>query len=170
MSNTWTTRLHDAFVAALDGRASKVGDIRRKPLDLDLAPPLPGQVRLYMYSLVAGGPTRPNEYKAILRVPGQEVGAYGSFEHAEGRLTLLVAHRTDLDVFVLWDASLHRTFKWAGNIQVHSDTVLDAAATGWSEQRRPLTSGVTEVVFACTTRFLPQALERRVAWTGGVRE
>jgi hypothetical protein len=169
MSNAWTTRLHTAFVGALDGRVSAAGDVRRKPLDLDLVPPLPGRVRLYMYSLVAGGPTRAREYKAILRVPGQERGEYGSFEHADGRLTLLVAHRSDLDVFVLWDATLHRTFKWAGNIQVHSDTVLDAAATGWAEQRRPLTSGVDEVVLACTSRHLPRAIERRVAWTGGIR-
>ncbi len=48
-------------------------------------------------------------------------------------------------------------------MQVHSDTVLDAAATGWAEQRRPLTSGVDEVVLACTSRHLPRAIERRVA-------
>lgn len=168
MSNAWTTRLHTAFLESLGDRVVVVGDTRVKPLDVDLAPPLPAQVRVYMYSLVAGGARRPNEYKAILRVPGQERDEYASFDHAAGRMTLLIAYRADLDVFVLWDASLQRTFIWAKNIQVHADTVLDAAATGWAEQHRPLTSGVTEAVFACASRNLARGIERRVAATGGI--
>ena len=104
-----------------------------------------------------GGKSRPGEFKAVLRVPGQVVGEYGTFDHSANRLALLAAYRDDLDVFVLWDASLHQRFKHGGNMQVKADAVQTAAAAGWAEQHRPLRSGVTEIVFhvargRCRTR------------------
>ena len=163
-----TERLHRAFLDALEGRVVAHGDIDAKPLNVDLGPPLPLRLRLYLYSLVVGGKTRPGEFKAVLRVPGQVVGEYGTFDHSGERLALLAGYREDLDVFVLWDASLHERFKHGGNMQVRDIVVAQAAATGWAEQRRPLRSSVTEVVFACRSRSLPRALSHRVAWTGGV--
>ena len=58
----------------------------------------------------------------MLRVPGQVVGEYGAFDHSGGRIAVLAAYRNDLDVFVLWDASIHERFKHGGNMQV-KDTV-----------------------------------------------
>ena len=163
-----TVRLHRAVLAALDGRVLAHGDLKTKPLDLDLALPLPQRLRLYLYSLVAGGKRR--EFKAVLRVPGQVVGEYGTFDHAGGRLAVLAAYRSDLDVFVLWDASVHERFKHGGNMQVRETVVVQAAATGWAEQRRSLRSGITEIVFACRSGSLPRAIVSRVAWTGGIAE
>jgi hypothetical protein len=163
-----TERLHRAFLWALGGRVIAHGDIETKPLDVDLALPLPPRLRLYLYSLVVGGKSRPGEFKAVLRVPGQVVGRYGAFDHSGERLALLAGYREDLDVFVLWDASLHERFKHGGNVQVRDTVVAQAAATGWAEQRRPLRSGVTEVVVACRSGSLARALSERVAWTGGV--
>jgi uncharacterized protein (DUF58 family) len=73
-----------------------------------------------------------------------------------------------MDVFVLWDASLHARFKHGGNMQVRDTLVERAAATGWAEQRRPLRSGHVEVVFGCRSRTLADALIARNGWTGGV--
>lgn len=144
-------------------------ELDRKPLDLDLDAPLPPRLRVYLYSLVGGvGTKRPSEYKANLRVPGQKQGEYGSFVHPSGRFVIVGAYRADLDVFVFWDAALHQRFKWAGNIQVHSDTVHRAAARGWAKQHRKLTSGSTELVIACQSSTLPDALSRRLGETGGV--
>ena len=123
-----------------------------------------------MYTLVIGGANRPNEFKAVLRVPGQEVGRYGSFDHSGDRLALLVGYRDDLDVFVLWDASLHAKFKNGGNIQVRDSTVHRAAAVGRSDQMRVLSSGVRELVIACNSRQLSNAIVDRVLTTGGVVE
>jgi hypothetical protein len=163
-----TLRLHRAFLDALDGRVVAHGDLDDKPLNIDLALPLPPRLRLYLYSLVVGGKSRPWEFKAVLRVPGQIVGEYGTFDHSGERLTLLAGYREDLDVFVLWDASLHERFKHGGNMQVRDAVVAQAAATGWAEQRRPLRSGIIEVVFACRSGHLGRGLSERVAWTGGV--
>ena len=163
-----TARLHRAFLDGLNGHVLAHGDLNTKPLDLDLALPLPPHLRLYLYSLVVGGKSRRGEFKAVLRVPGQIVGEYGTFDHSGGRLAVLAAYRDDLDVFVLWDASIHERFKHGGNMQVKDTVVAQAAATGWAEQRRPLRSGITEIVFACRSSSLPRAIADRVKWTGGI--
>ena len=103
-----TKDLHKAFLRPLEDATIYHSSIEEKPLCVDLVLPNPPRLRVYMYTLVGGvGTVRPNEYKAVLRVPGQAVGAYDSFDHSDGRLALLVGYREDLDVFVLWDASLH---------------------------------------------------------------
>ena len=162
-----TIRLHRAFLNALAGNVLLQGDLATKPLVLDLALPLPQRIRLYLYSLVVGGKSRPSEFKAVLRVAGQVVGEYATFDHSGDRLAVLAAYREDLDVFVLWDASLHERFKHGGNLQVRDTVVAQAAATGWAEQQRSLRSGITEIVFACRSHSLPRAITKRVAWTGG---
>lgn len=166
-----TEGLHSAFLRPLGSAVLRHSGLRTKPLCVDLALPHPPRLRVYMYSLVGGvGTVRPNEYKAVLRVPGQAIGDYDSFDHSDDRLAILIAYRADLDVFVLWDASLHPRFKNGGNIQVRDTTVHEAAAIGRAEQRRPLASKVTEVVIACQSWNLAQAIDDRVAWTGGVKE
>lgn len=165
-----TVRLHRAFLDALDGHVTGHGDLSMKPLELDLSPPLPQLLRLYVYSLVVGGKRRPNEFKAVLRVPGQVVGEYRMFDHSGGRLAVLAAYRDDLDVFVLWDASIHERFTNGTNMQVKDLVVAQAAATGWAEQRRPLRSGITEIVFACRSSTLTRGIANRVTWTGGARD
>jgi len=166
-----TTDLHMAFLRPLGSAVLRHSGTGDKPLSVDLALPNPPRLRVYMYTLVGGvGTVRPNEYKAVLRVPGQPVGAYDSFDHSDDRLALLIGYRADLDVFVLWDASLHPRFKNGGNIQVRDTTVHAAASSGRAEQRRPLSSGITEIVIACQSWTLAAAIDDRVAWTGGVRE
>ena len=165
-----TVNLHQAFLGALAGHVLGYGDLNTKPLDLDLALPLPQHLRLYLYSLVLGGQSRPGEFKAVLRVPGQRVGEYGTFDYSGHRLAVLAAYREDLDVFVLWDASTHPHFKNGGNMQVKETVVAAAAATGRAEQWRPLRSGITEIVFACRSSSLSRTIADRVAWTGGMAE
>jgi hypothetical protein len=167
---TTTERLHAAFLAALGEHVVAHGNTSAKPLDVDLARPLPQRLRLYLYSLVVGGKSRPGEFKAVLRVPGQVVGEYGTFDHSGNRLAVLAAYRDDLDVFVLWDASLHERFKHGGNVQVRDTVVEEAAAIGWGEQRRLLRSGITEIVLACRSKSLSRAIAARSTWTGGVVE
>ncbi len=166
-----TTGLHAALLRSLGGAVVEHSEISAKPLELDLALPSPPRMRVYMYTLVGGvGTKRPKEYKSVLRVPGQPVGSYDSFDHSGGRIVLLVGYRADLDVFVLWDASLHARFKNGGNIQVHSDTVLRASSIGRAEQHRNLSSGSIELVIACQSWNLSTTIDARVASTGGVGE
>ncbi len=160
-------RLHSAFLDALKDHVVAHSDTATKPIEIDLALPLPQHLRVYLYSLVVGGKSRPGEFKAVLRVPGQIVGEYGTFDHSGNRLAVLAAYREGMDVFVLWDASLRERFKHGGNMQVGDTVVAQAAATAWAERRRPLRSGATEAVFACRSKTLPQAKVARNNWTGG---
>lgn len=164
-----TPDLHQAFLEPFGHRAHLRGQLDDKPLLVDMDLPLPPRLRIYMYNLVGGvGTKRDEEYKAVLRLRGQAIGTYESFDHSGGRIPLLVAYREDLDVFVMWDASLHPRFKNGGNIQVHSDTVLTAAAVGYAEQtRRLVVTGGLEVVLACQSWNLTETVERRVTLMGG---
>ena len=162
-----TADLHNALVSALGRRVVRHSNVSEKPLSLDLALPLPPRLRIYMYSLVVGGTKRPGEFKVVVRVPGQVLGQYGSFDHSGNRLALLIGYSAKLDVFVLWDASLHPKFKYAGNIQVRAPTVHKAAALGYAREARLLSSsGLTEVVIACQSGKLAKAIDERVSWTG----
>ena len=160
-----TTDLHSQLIDALQPYLIGYTDINQKPLELDLTPPLPSRLRCYVYSLVRGGSSREREYKAVLRVAGQPVGEYGSFDFSGDRNAIALALRKDLAVWVLWDAMLHPQFKNGGNIQVHRDTVLTAAATGWAEQLRRLSDGTEERVIACQSTRLAEALRQRVLGT-----
>ncbi len=167
-----TSVLHAAFLGPFGTRARVIGSTADKPLLVDLELPLPPHLRVYMYSLVgSGGRTRQGEYKAVLRLRGHQVGTYRSFDNSDGRLALAIGYRADLDVFVLWDSSLHPRFKNGGNIQVSVDTVMRAASTGYAEQRRRLVNLRTvEIVLACRSGRLVDTVERRVALTGGADE
>lgn len=166
-----TVALHSAFLAPFNGAVVRHGPLEIKPLIVDLIQPNPPRLRVYMYSLVGGkGERSRREYKVVLRTPGQLVGAYGRFDHSDARFTTIVGYAKDLDVFVLWDASLHPRFKNGGNLQVRDDVVRAASAVGVAEQVRLLTSGAREVVLACQSSTLRQAVDARIASTGGLRE
>ena len=159
-----TDGLHSAFLSPLGDAVTIHSDLAEKPLCVDVASVRPPKLCVYMYSLVGGiGTARPNEYKAVLRVPGQAVGAYGSFNKLPGRITLLVAYHAELDVFVLWDARMHPRFKNGGNIQVRYGTVQEAAVRGRAEQIRRLSSSkLSELVIACQSAMLLKAIQDRV--------
>lgn len=166
-----TEELHRAFLGPFGVDVTSHSAIGQKPLDVDLTPPRPPRLRVYLYNLVGGaGTIRPTEYKAVLRVPKQPVGQYGAFDFAGGRMVIVAGYRADLDVFVLWDASMHHRFKNGGNIQVRDTTVLGAAATGNATQVRRLSGGRSEIVIACQSATLIEGVDDRIAATGGATE
>ncbi len=166
-----TERLHNAFLDPLQSSLIRHSKLADKPLVLDLKLPSPPRLRVYMYSLVGGiGERTRREYKAVLRVRGLQSGEYASFDHSGGRVALLVGYRSDLDVFVLWDTSLHSNFTNGWNIQVKDSTVHNAAATGRADQVRSLSNKTTEIVIACQSWNLRKAINDRIAWTGGMPE
>jgi hypothetical protein len=158
--------LHRRFLEVLPGASVQGGDIEQKPIEVDLAPPLPPRIRLYLYNATTpvGGRTL-GECKAQLLVPGQVAGQRGNFDWGGGRSVLLVGYNHEYDVFVLWDAGLHRDFPYSKNVQITPETLIRAGAGQLSEQVRRLRPvrgmQVEEVVVAVPASSLDRGIRRR---------
>ena len=141
-----------------------------KPFELDLAPPLPHRVRVYMYNATRPPGGRPlGEYKIQLMVPGKGRGERASFDNGDGRIVLLIGYAADEDVFILWDAGLYSDFAWSRNVQVKAETIIAASAGKLATQERqlrPATGRATgETVLAVKSRRLSEALIKRMELT-----
>ncbi len=162
--------MHRRLIQALSPLIVRHGPFEAKPLEIDLAAPLPQRVRIYMYNATRPPGGRPlGEHKVQLIVPGQGRGDRGAFDHGDGRIVLLVGYAAEEDVFVLWDAGLYADFAWSRNVQVKGHTIIDATAGKIATQERRLrpASGrsVVETVVAAKTRNLAEAIERRMELT-----
>ena len=158
-----TVRLHRAFLDALDGDVLAHGDVNTKPLDLDLALPLPQHLRLYLYSLVVGGKSRRGEFKAVLRVPGQgrwRVRNLRPFRWPACRAGRVPRRPRRVRVVGReHPRAVQVRRKHAGQGHRRCPSRRDRLGP---EQRRALRSGITELVFACRSSSLPRAIAQRV--------
>lgn len=154
--------IHERFVEALDGRVVWSSDVESKPLEIDLVPPLPSQVRLYAFNLThpPGGRTT-GEHKIQLIIPGQTRGERGNFDLSGGRIVLLSGYEPETDVFVLWDSGMYPDFPYSCNVQVRAETVYAAYAGQIAEQERALRGRGIETVIATKADRLDEAIRRR---------
>lgn len=164
------TELHRRFLQALGTGVRSHGDLDHKPLEADLAAPLPSRVRLYIFNATRPPGGRPTgEHKIQIIVPGQKRGQRANFDQTGGRIVLLAGYAAEDDVFVLWDAGLYTDFAWSRNVQVKATTIIEATAGKMAEQERRLRPGggeaVTETLLACPPARLADALVRRVEFT-----
>ena len=141
-----------------------------KPFELDLAPPLPHRVRVYMYNATRPPGGRPlGEHKIQLMVPGKRRGERASFDNGDGRIVLLIGYATDENVFILWDAGLYSDFAWSRNVQVKAGTIIEASAGKLATQERQLRPAtgraMVETVLAVKSRRLPDAIIKRMELT-----
>jgi hypothetical protein len=138
-----------------------------KPFELDLAPPLPQRVRVYMFNATRPPGGRPlGEHKVQIMVPGQGRGERGTFDNGDGRIVFLIGYAAEEDVFIIWDAGLYPDFGWSRNVQVKTETIIQASAGKLATQERKLrpTSGLAtmEIVIAVQPRRLPEAIVKRM--------
>ena len=164
------TQLHQRFLDALGSAVRSRGVLDRKPLEADLAAPLPARIRLYIFNATRPPGGRPlGEHKVQLIVPGQRRGTRASFDQSGGRIVLLAGYAAEESVFVLWDAGLYGDFAWSRNVQVRTETLIQASAGKIAEQHRRLRpadgKAVTETLLACPPTRLAEALVRRLEIT-----
>ena len=164
------TELHRRFVETLGNSVRSHGGLDRKPLEAELAAPLPSRIRLYIFNATRPPGGRPlGEHKVQLIVPGQRRGSRASFDQSGGRIVLLSGYAAEENVFVLWDAGLYGDFAWSRNVQVKSETLIQATAGKIAEQERRLRpsvgEAVTETLLACPPTRLAEALVRRLEIT-----
>ena len=163
--------LHRRLIAAL-GSSSVISHSPwdAKPFEVDLSPPLPRRVRIYIYNATRPPGGRPlGEHKVQPMVPGQRRGQRASFDNGDGRIVLFIGYAAEEDVFILWDAGLYPDFAWSRNVQVKAATIIQASAGKLATQERRLRppSGrpVVETVLAAKPRSLAQAIVRRMELT-----
>jgi len=159
-------RLVDALGPAVQGHSAW----GTKPFEMDLAAPLPRRVRVYMYNATRPPGGRPlGEHKVQLMVPGQERRQRGNFDNRDGRIVLLVGYSAEEDVFIIWDGGLYSDFAWSRNVQVKTETIIQATAGKIGTQQRrlrlPDARPVVETVLAVKPRLLADALVRRMELT-----
>ncbi len=138
-------------------------------MEVDLQPPLPPRIRVYLYNATAppGGRTL-GECKAQLIVPGQRPGRRGNFDYSGGRSAVLAGYNAHNDVFVLWEAGLHTDFAYSKNVQIKPETLYAAAGGRIATQERWLRTGdgtTVETVVATRSAKLREALLRRAELT-----
>lgn len=163
--------LHRRFVRALGSSSVKShSPWDAKPFELELTPPLPQRVRVYMYNATRPPGGRPlGEHKVQLIVPGQRRGQRGAFDNGDGRIVLLIGYAAEEDVFILWDAGLYTDFAWSRNVQVKAETIIQASAGKLATQERqlrpPSGRAIVETVLAVKPRSLTEAVVRRMELT-----
>lgn len=136
-------------------------DFDEIPFEARLEPPLPTKVRVYAFNVTHPPGGRPDgEHKAQLILPDQNRGERASFDHSGGYTALLIGYVPDSDVFILWDAGLHRDFAYSKNVQVKAETVYKALGGELATQVRHLQTG-DETVVATNTNNLAEGIELR---------
>lgn len=156
-------QLHAALLEALGDAVVSCSDVDRKPLELDLAAPLPSRVRIYMYTLTDPPGGRPvGEFKIQLIAPGQRKGDTASFDASDGRIVLLIGYHPGTNVFVLWDALLYPEFPHSRNVQVSGETVYGAFGGVVAFQERKLRTGIERVLAARGQKVAAAVRERFV--------
>ncbi len=164
------TEIHLRFLDALGSAIRSHSVLNRRPLEAELAPPLPAQIRLYIFNATRPPGGRPlGEHKVQLIVPGQRRGARASFDQSGGRIVFLAGYAAEESVFVLWDAGLYSDFAWSRNVQVKTETLIEASAGKIAQQKRRLRPSdgntVTETLLATPPTRLGEALLRRLEIT-----
>ena len=163
-----TTELQERFVAAVGSAALIAANTDSSgELIVELRPPLPSRVRVYIYNATdpPGGRSTP-EHK--IQLTGQRRGERGELDWSGVDLVLLCGYAAEHDVFVFWDAALHIDFAYSKNLQVRSANVEAAADSGVRvRQNRRLQTGM-EVVICAPSKTVIEAIDERAS-SGDVR-
>ncbi len=156
--------LQERFVAAIGSGAVAADTDDAGELVIELRSPLPRRVRVYIYNATdAQGPDRTSEYRIQLILTDQGRGQRADFDGSEVDFVLLCGYVPEQDVFVFWDASLHRDFAYSKNLQVRSENVIGAAAAGVTVRQERLLDSGRETVLCAPSRFVSEAMAERFA-------
>ncbi len=153
--------LHGRFISAVgDSAVVDVSTDAADELVLQLQPPLPTRVRVYLRNATdpPGGRSTP-EHK--IQLTGQRRGQRGSFNWFDVDLVLVCGYAVQHDVFIFWDAAVRPDFAYSTSLEVKSAHVLAAAASRERvRQDRRLQTGLEVVICAPSWRVAEAIAER----------
>lgn len=157
-------QLNQLFIEGLGNAVKDHNGFDAAPLLVDLKPPFPLRLRVYLFNCTnPPGGRALDEYKIQIILPGQSRGSRASLDYSDGRMPLLAAYVCFADevtdgVFVLWDSFKHEDFSYSANMQVKSETIIKALCSPLSISKR----NNNEVVIAARPRYLLDAIRHRI--------
>jgi hypothetical protein len=154
-------QIHELFIDSLADLIRDHSELHITPVEVEVDFPLPPKLRVYAYRVTTPPGSGPNgEHIARLIVPGQNPGERSSFDHSEGYFVLLLGYAPEREVFILWDAGLHRNFRYSKSVRVNPGPVFEAVAGNIGSQERHLDTG-TETVLTANMYNLSDAIGLR---------
>ena len=157
-------QMHQLFIEALGDAVLRHSSYNSAPLLVDLKPPFPIKLRVYIFNGTnPPGGRALDEYKIQIILPEQTRGSRASLDFSDGRMPILAAYICIADeikdgVFVLWDAFKHDDFAYSANMQVKSETIIKALASPTALSKR----NNDEVIIAARAPYLLDAIKCRV--------
>ncbi|MET9833792.1 hypothetical protein ABZ078_31845 [Streptomyces sp. NPDC006385] len=168
--------LHRVLIRALGSAVDGVPPdeaLKRKPLVLDLASPLPPRLRFYVYAATQHPSERqPGTFKIQLTAGVTREGKPAPprakrlwFDRADNIRPVVMGYHPDWNLFILWDADLHDLnggFGASKNVQTPPEIVWAALAKDISHGSRRLHGRLTETIVAARPHRLVEALSMRI--------
>lgn len=121
--------LQEMLVRDLGDAVSKVSSTDLRPLNITLSKPVIISLTVYIFpNTNPPGGRAQDEYKFNLTVPGQKHGEKGNFDDSEG-IPLLMSYTEDYDVYIIYNAEMHKNFACNANVQSKQKLLEDALNT-----------------------------------------
>lgn len=110
-------KLQDRLIRDLGNAVESFSSTEYRPLNITLNKPAPLSLTIYLFPNTnpPGGRSH-DEYKFNLNVPGQERGQRGNFDSSDG-IPVLMSYTEDYDVYVIYNAEMHKNFSNNANVQ-----------------------------------------------------
>ena len=119
-------KLHERFIMDLGEAVTVHSDTDYRPLNIVLNKPAPLALTVYLFPNTnpPGGRSH-DEYKFNLSVPGQIRGQKGNFDSSDG-IPMLISYTEDYDVYIIYNAEMHKDFSMNANVQSKHSLLIDA--------------------------------------------
>lgn len=150
---------NEKFLEAINEAVVSHSSVNNKPMDVELCPPYPRKVRVYIFNVIEAKKDDKTEIKVLLRLPGQIDKAKLNF--TDTSLVILCGYYQKEELFVLWDATLHPEFANSTSLHVEKKKLWDADIYGTAIYERKLNKKGIETVMICSKDKLLETIEFR---------
>ncbi len=147
-------QLHEKLIRDFGNAVEKYSPTEYRPLNVTLTHPVSICFNVYLFPNTnpPGGRSH-DEYKFNLSVPGQVRGQKSNFDSSDG-IPLLMSYTEDFDVYIIYDAEMHKDFSINANVQ--SKQILLTSALKEKVATYKKTSG--ELLIGVRSKYLIEGI------------
>lgn len=152
-------KYNEIFLDSIKQAVISHSSVDEKPLNIKLELPHPTEIRVYLFKVIESRKNDVIEIKSLLHLPGQKVSEKAHLNFDDTSFVLLCGYYEELELFVLWDATLHGEFAYSTSVHVARDNILEAEIIGISTYERNLRDKGIETVVVATREKLLEAID-----------